>query len=65
MKRLNKIKARFAHTTKEDKNAKAKIEYARGCGDRAYEANQQKHQDFTGSKTAAARKQRREDFRGI
>lgn len=57
MRRLNKIKDRYTQATKKDSFNKYQ-------SDQAYAKNQQAHKDFVSGKTAAAKKQRADDYRG-
>ncbi|WP_341788434.1 MULTISPECIES: hypothetical protein [unclassified Rickettsia] len=57
MRRLNKIKDRYTQATKKDN-------FNKHQSDQAYAKNQQAHKDFVSGKTAAAQKQRRDDYRG-
>lgn len=57
MRRLDKIKDRYTKATKKD-------DFNKYQSDQAYAKNQQTHKDFVSGKTAAARKQRRDDYHG-
>ncbi|WP_341794688.1 hypothetical protein [Rickettsia endosymbiont of Rhinocyllus conicus] len=52
-----KIKDRYTQATKKDN-------FNKHQSDQAYAKNQQAHKDFVSGKTAAAQKQRRDDYRG-
>ena len=57
MRRLNKIKDRYAQATKKDS-------FNQYQSEQVHEKNQQAHADFVSGKTAAIKKQRRDDYRG-